>query len=104
MAKSKRKTGIEALKDDKWGLPIINGFAIVFLGFLVFGTFVGFLYAVAIFGMFVPILIALTLGLGKNMVAAYANAEVAFHLYVFTIIVTLIVIFLFLYYPKRLKS
>lgn len=104
MAKDKSKTAIEALRADKWGLPIINGLIIVFLGFLVFGTFVGFDEAIGVYGLFAGTILALILSpLGKNTLTSYTNASLDFQLWVFVILLAIIVIFLTLVYPKKSK-
>ena len=105
MPRSKRKTFIGSLKKDKWLLPLINIIIIIFGGFSVFTTLVGYQYAIALYGGFwVTTLITLIFTtLAKNTMEWYTNASIGFHMWVFVILMCIFTIF-FLLVPKKLKQ
>lgn len=104
MPNTDKKTFIDSLKADKWGLPLLNGLLIVFLGFLIFGTFVGFDEAITIYGFFIATIFALILSpLGKNTLAWYSDASIEFHVWFFVIFISFIAVFAAFVYPKKSK-
>lgn len=101
----KKKTLIESLKADKWQLPTINVLLIVFFGFLIFGTYVGFDEAVSLYGLFVAFLTGLILSpLSKNTLAWYINAPIGFHIAFLLIVASMVVGFATFILPKKLES
>ena len=96
------KSFIEALKADKWYLPTINAMMIIFLAFAIYGTFVGFEEAISAFGGWAAaIFLALFSTFSKNSIASYNDASFRFHLYLFLILITAILILKAIFYPKK---
>ncbi len=84
----------ESIKKDKWLLPLINLLIVVFGGFYIFTTFVGYDYAISLYGFCVSVLIALFFTpLAKNTTSWYTNAPVEFHFYLFVILTSILMIF-----------
>ncbi len=100
MARKKAKTFIDSLKADKGFLPFINLCIIIFCGFFVFNTILGFNIAIALYGFGAGTLLALVGIFAKNTVDWYSGMPTGFHLWTFAILVCMFTPFFLFVYRK----